>query len=130
MSTDQEEFDYAIYRKNSVLPIYKQGRSGFESNLSYRNLQDPALFHEGNEIGEIHYFGFTTNDGRVIVIASKAYDYIYIFSNFSFQLFILLAAMFCGMFRQGYLPDASSASASFSRRAPRSTSFTLSISTP
>ncbi len=100
LSTDQEEFDYAIYRKNSVLPIYKQGRSGFESNLSYRNLQDPALFHEGNEIGEIHYFGFTTNDGRVIVIASKAYDYIYIFSNFSFQLFILL--VLCGLIFVGF----------------------------
>ena len=65
LSTDQEEFDYAIYRKNSVLPIYKQGRSGFESNLSFRNLQNPQLFSKGIEIGDIHYFGFTTNDERV-----------------------------------------------------------------
>lgn len=100
LSTDQEEFDYAIYRKNSVLPIYKQGRSGFESNLSYRDLQNPALFDKGIEIGDIHYFGFTTNDERLIVIASKSYDYIYIFSNFSFQLFILL--VLCGFIFVGF----------------------------
>ncbi len=100
LSTDQEEFDYAIYRKNSVLPIYKQGRSGFESNLSYSNLQDPALYEEGIEIGDIHFYGFTTNDERLIVIASKSYDYIYVFSNFSFQLFILL--VLCGFIFVGF----------------------------
>ncbi len=94
LSTDQEEFDYAIYRENSVLPIYKQGRSGFESNLSYRDLQNSALFSDGIEVGDIHYYGFTTNEGRIIVIASESYDYIYVFSNFSFQLFILL--VLCG----------------------------------
>ncbi|XOV95089.1 MAG: ATP-binding protein [Bacteroidota bacterium] len=94
LSTDQEEFDYAIYRKNSALPIYKQGRSGFESNLSFNDLQNPELYERGIEIGDVHYYGFKTNDDRLIVIASEAYDHLYLFSNFSFQLLVLL--IICG----------------------------------
>ncbi len=90
LSTDQEEFDYAIYRKNSALPVYKQGRSGFESNLSFNDLQNEELYQGGIEIGEVHYYGFRTKDQRVIVIASGIYENLFIFSNFSFQLLVLL----------------------------------------
>ncbi len=100
LSTDQEEFDYAVYRKNSVLPVYKQGRSGFESNLSFTDLQNASLFNEGIEKGDVHYYGLKTSDERVIVIASETYDGIFMFANFSFQLLILL--LICGQIFLGF----------------------------
>ena len=90
LSTDQEMFDYAIYHGNSTLPVYKQGRSGFESTLSYADLKDKRLFSEGLERNEVHYFGLKTTDDRIIVIASENYDNMNIYGNFSFLLMVML----------------------------------------
>ena len=89
-------FDYAIYHGNSTLPVYKQGRSGFESTLSYADLRDERLFSEGLERNEVHYFGLKTSDDRIIVIASENYDNMNIYGNFSFMLMVMLLLLVVG----------------------------------
>lgn len=100
--TDENRFDYAVYREGLLL--YKRGRFEFQNALNYPDLTNPLLFEEGLELNGIHFYGLLTTEGKIFVIASPTYSKVAIISNFSF-LFLVILFCFASIFTIGRAVD-------------------------
>ena len=79
-------YNYAIFSNDQI--TYNAGDLNYAKNFNTRLLSDNQLFENGITYKEYEHFAVTDQDNRVIVISSSQYQWIRIFSNFSFLFLI------------------------------------------
>ncbi len=79
-------YNYAIFSNNQI--TYNAGDLNYANNFNTSLLSNNQLFENGITYRGFEHFAVTDQDNRVIVISSSQYQWIRIFSNFSFLFLV------------------------------------------